>query len=74
MASRFKRVLRGPGLARLLVLFFALQSIVVAVPPPSLAGVVACVVGVADHPKLIAKGLKATGKVIARPFRKRKKP
>jgi hypothetical protein len=56
------------------MLFLVLVPCGVALPPPSLAGVVACVVGVADHPKLIMKGLKATGKAIAKPFHKRKKP
>jgi hypothetical protein len=44
-----------------------------AVPPPSLAGVVAVVVGIADHPKLIIRGLRATGRTVARPFHHSKK-
>ena len=45
-----------------------------ALPPPSLAGVTAVLVGIADHPKLIMRGLRGAGHAIAKPFKHKRKP
>jgi hypothetical protein len=47
-------------------------SPLIAVPPPSLVGVVSVVVAVVDHPKLIVRGAKWVGRKIKAPFKTKK--